>query len=202
MSVVQYIDIPLYYYCYNYYQNTYINHIFNIVGTSFTMKSLESISQKVINVLLVDDSISCRNMVYNSLIKNKVEGCIVFCDHAADGWQAVEMIRHNLSLHQSSSSLLMIEKIDSESSVETNLKLNCTGPYDVILMDYQMPVMDGPTAIKQAREMGFRGKIVGLTGNVLPKDLNTMKEAGANEVLTKPVKTSSLQAIISDASKK
>jgi len=49
-----------------------------------------------------------------------------------------------------------------------------------------MPVMDGPTAIKEIRGIGYDGLIFGLTGNVLESDKDLMLVNGANTVLTKP----------------
>ena len=74
--------------------------------------------------------------------------------------------------------------------------MTCLGAYDVILMDYQMPVMDGPTAIKAIRTLGFKGKIVGLTGNALQSEQNVMLDAGAELVLTKPVNAGDLESVL------
>jgi CheY-like chemotaxis protein len=40
-------------------------------------------------------------------------------------------------------------------------------PPEAVLMDYEMPVMNGPTATKQLREMGCGSYIIGVTGNVM-----------------------------------
>ena len=56
-------------------------------------------------------------------------------------------------------------------------------PYDFILIDYQMPTMDGPTAIAAIRALGFKGVILGLTGNILAADQDVMM----SDVLTKPL---------------
>ena len=58
---------------------------------------------------------------------------------------------------------------------------------DVILMDYVMPVMDGPTATKEIRALGFVGPIIGVTGNALVVDINNFLSHGANKVLSKPL---------------
>ena len=60
-------------------------------------------------------------------------------------------------------------------------------PYHLILMDYSMPIMDGPTATKLIRDMKFNGLILGVTGNALPCDIQNFIAKGANHVLTKPV---------------
>ena len=59
--------------------------------------------------------------------------------------------------------------------------------FDIILMDFQMPVMDGPTATREIRISGFQGVIIGVTGNVLPEDLQLFLDSGANFVFTKPL---------------
>lgn len=67
---------------------------------------------------------------------------------------------------------------------------------DVICMDYEMPVMDGPTAAKILRDMGVRTPIIGVTGNVLPQDIEYFKKMGADEVIGKPVDITALLEVV------
>jgi CheY-like chemotaxis protein len=60
-------------------------------------------------------------------------------------------------------------------------------PYDVILMDYVMPVMDGPTATEEIRRLGFKGVILGVTGNGHQPEIDLFVKAGADKVLIKPL---------------
>ena len=60
-------------------------------------------------------------------------------------------------------------------------------PFDLILMDIQMPVMDGRDATAALREAGINVPIVALTANVMLQDIKEYKEAGCNEVMAKPV---------------
>jgi len=60
-------------------------------------------------------------------------------------------------------------------------------PIDLILMDYVMPNMDGPTATKLIRKLGYNGIIIGATGNALAADIQTFQSSGTNAVLTKPI---------------
>ncbi|MGN7612483.1 ATP-binding protein, partial [Magnetococcales bacterium HHB-1] len=65
--------------------------------------------------------------------------------------------------------------------------------YDLILMDVQMPIMDGLQATKEIRAWEkARGilpiTIVTLTANAMPEDLKKSQQAGCNGHLTKPIK--------------
>ena len=67
-------------------------------------------------------------------------------------------------------------------------------PYDTILLDYEMPIMKGPEAASQIRQMGCRTFIAGLTGNLLPDDIRYFKEKGADCVLPKPLNMNDLES--------
>jgi CheY-like chemotaxis protein len=100
---------------------------------------------------------------------------------------------------------LVVEMILSQSgvavtSVEDGLKAVDrfkTEQFDAIIMDLQMPVMDGLTAIRAIREFeaaaGFgRTPVHVLSTNSLPSDFAASIEAGADSHLTKPVNVSAL----------
>jgi len=59
-------------------------------------------------------------------------------------------------------------------------------PFDVILMDVVMPVMDGITATQKLREMGIRCCVIALTANVMAHDQQNAFRAGMNALLAKP----------------
>jgi two-component system capsular synthesis sensor histidine kinase RcsC len=59
-----------------------------------------------------------------------------------------------------------------------------------------MPNMDGPTATKAIRELGFLGPIFGVTGNALPSDIEHFTSHGADVVLIKPTSLKDLKATI------
>lgn len=59
--------------------------------------------------------------------------------------------------------------------------------YDLVLMDIQMPVMDGLEAMKRIRASQNPIPIIALTGSVLPKEKEAYIHSGANEVVEKPI---------------
>lgn len=72
------------------------------------------------------------------------------------------------------------------------------GAYDVILMDIQMPILDGIEATVAIREFekenGLDGiKIVAITANALNEDRARCIDCGMDEYITKPIQTDELK---------
>ncbi|HPE87329.1 MAG: response regulator [Bacteroidales bacterium] len=82
------------------------------------------------------------------------------------------------------------------------LEKHLANPYDVILMDIQMPVMDGMEATQIIRKKETAGeipkkvKIIALTANALKGEKETLMEQGMDEYLSKPFKPDDLMEII------
>ena len=85
------------------------------------------------------------------------------------------------------------ESEDGQAAVEAFAK----GGFDLILMDMQMPVMDGLTATAAIRALeaeggGRRTPLIMLTANALPEHVEAARAAGADGHLSKPITLQSL----------
>jgi signal transduction histidine kinase/CheY-like chemotaxis protein len=82
---------------------------------------------------------------------------------------------------------------DGEQAVQAAL----AGDHDLVLMDIQMPVMDGVSAVQMLRDAGYGGPIVALTANVMRSDIETYRRVGCQDVLAKPIDRTRLYHVLS-----
>jgi CheY-like chemotaxis protein len=74
---------------------------------------------------------------------------------------------------------------DARPAIE---KVKSTNHYpDIIIMDVQMPEIDGLMATREIRKLGLNKPIIGFTANSSEDDLNLCLVAGMNDILVKPV---------------
>ncbi len=97
----------------------------------------------------------------------------------------------------------MLDKLGYKADTATNgriaVEITKQHTYDMILMDIQMPEMDGVAATKQILanyEGGKRPYIVAITAHALPGDRETYLAAGMNQYLSKPVTINQLVEVL------
>jgi len=95
----------------------------------------------------------------------------------------------------------MLERLGYRADVASNgreaVDALARRTYDVVLMDVQMPEMDGLTATREIRtRYGARPRIIALTGNALEGDRARCAEAGMDDYITKPVRMEQLVAAL------
>ena len=69
---------------------------------------------------------------------------------------------------------------------------------DLILMDLQMPVMDGFQATRALRGEGYAGAIIALSAAVMDDDRRNAREAGMDAHISKPIESEKLYAVLVD----
>ena len=91
---------------------------------------------------------------------------------------------------------LMLRKSGAEVSLAENGKVaidmahaarDAGSPFDIIVMDLQMPVLDGLNATRKLRTQGFTNPIVALSARALSTDRDQCFAAGCNDFLSKPI---------------
>jgi CheY-like chemotaxis protein len=86
----------------------------------------------------------------------------------------------------------------AEDGQQAVTKVVNSAHYDLVLMDVQMPVMDGYKATIEIRKQGLATLVIcGLSANAMKEDFSKAKAAGMDEYLTKPLKLVSLEQMLS-----
>jgi len=86
--------------------------------------------------------------------------------------------------------------IDFANDGAEAIRMGTSNNYDLILMDIQMPIMDGYAATRHLRKMGVNTPILALTAHASTDDRNRCLAAGCNNYLTKPISIDHLQNVI------
>ncbi len=85
----------------------------------------------------------------------------------------------------------ILENLGLNVTIATNgqqgVDLALHGNFDLVLMDIQMPIMDGLTAAKTLRYNNFTKPIIAMTANAMPDDIVKASESGMQEHIGKPI---------------
>ena len=81
---------------------------------------------------------------------------------------------------------------------EAALDLLASKPYDLVLMDVQMPRLDGISATRELRKMrlAHQPRVIAVTANVLDDERAACLEAGVDEFLGKPYRAAELNRLV------
>jgi signal transduction histidine kinase/ActR/RegA family two-component response regulator len=91
-----------------------------------------------------------------------------------------------------------VEAVEKVSATLANSKRDVQreAPFDLVLMDIQMPLMDGYEATRRLRTAGYTGPIVALSAHSMPQDIQQCFAASCNDYLAKPINRDKLLATV------
>lgn len=82
--------------------------------------------------------------------------------------------------------------VETANNGQEGVEKAISGNFSVILMDLQMPIMDGYQATKLLRERGFKKPIVALTAHAMKEERQRSLRSGFNDHITKPIDQTAL----------
>jgi signal transduction histidine kinase/CheY-like chemotaxis protein len=90
-------------------------------------------------------------------------------------------------------------QIDETDNGASGLEKALSGEYDVILLDIQMPVLDGIQTLQELRKKGYSKPVIALTAHAMAEEKERCLKLGFNDYITKPINKTILIEHISQA---
>lgn len=170
------------------------NNLIRLMNGSMEVKSQKSKGTAVVVAIPVtlssEETIEPDN---DNIVERELSGkhILVTDDNELNREIAVELI---------SSLRIIVETASDGADAIRQLSEHAPGYYDLILMDVQMPVLDGYEATKAIRSMKCQQlseiPIIAMTANAYSLDMNRTKEAGMNAHLCKPIDLKTLTKLM------
>jgi signal transduction histidine kinase/CheY-like chemotaxis protein/HPt (histidine-containing phosphotransfer) domain-containing protein len=158
------------------------------VGSTFTLQlQVEMADNRLLGPREAQEAVA----VVNSETASRQLGLCVLL--AEDGEESREVI----TLHLRNAGCTVTAAADGAEAHRRATEAAAGGtPFDVILMDMQMPVMDGYTATSRLRAEGYQGVIIALTAHALKEDRERCLRVGCDEYAAKPVDMPALLSLM------
>lgn len=151
-----------------------------------------------LQVLVVDDDKMTRMLFQRMLGRLKCQ-----VTTAVNGYEALQLITGDRNVSQTPAEdeheHPFLDGEDHSSIVEQEREKEEESKFAIVFLDNQMPVMSGVEMVRKLRKLGRKDLVVGVTGNALLPDQEEYLEAGADHVLTKPVREENVKKMLAVA---
>jgi len=145
-------------------------------GSCFTLEFMNRTSGQIETINSMEE---VQEQVDTTLEQAKVKplsGHILLVEDSPDNQQLIGMYIRKTGAY-----------LDIAADGKVGVEMALNNNYDLILMDMQMPVLDGLEAIRLLRSNNYKGSIVSLTANAMLTNRENCLAAGANDYLVKPI---------------
>ena len=103
-----------------------------------------------------------------------------------------------IGMHLRNAGAVVAAAADGQAGVRAvRNSMTDSDPFDCVLMDMQMPIMDGYTASGEVRRMGYPGPVIAFTAHAMTGDREKCLNAGCDAYTTKPINGVELISTIS-----
>ena len=160
-------------------------------GSVFTGVIEPPLSDTSVKMISYDDFKQAKKTGPDKRINNEFElppGHVLIVDDGDANRRLISLILSRAGCH-----------VEQATNGKEGLEVAGGSRFDLILMDMQMPVMDGYTATRLLRNDGFKQPIIALTANAMQGDEEKCLAAGCSGFLTKPVDMDKLLETVLDA---
>ncbi|MDM8569177.1 response regulator [Thiotrichales bacterium HSG1] len=158
-------------------------HLVELMGGQLTVESSPQFGSNFTGFI---SAASAQFAITDKFQTNNTNTKILLADDSLD-------LRSLMELYLENGGYKVITVNDGQEAVRMALQIKP----DIILMDMQMPVLDGYNAVKQLRDKNFTGPIIALSGSNIEHDRNYAFKVGCNKYITKPIVPEDLLNIIS-----
>ena len=121
---------------------------------------------------------------------------VLLAEDGIDNQRLISLIlrKHGAKVDVADNGRVAVERLSEDGTIDGPLA--DPPPYDVVLMDMQMPEMDGYAATRHLRAKGCDLPIVALTAHAMSGERDKCIAAGCSDYLTKPIDWTELQKVV------